>query len=90
MFGYIRNNTPAGGIIGFCKPRAMLLYTGRNSVVARSYEECISKKIGYLVYYKNTATEQLPLDSVNRHSATFPEVFRNADFIVFKARTSGF
>ena len=84
MLNYIKNNTSKNGIIGFCKPRAMLLYTGRNAVIPASYEECISKKIDYLVYYKNALAEQLPQDSIKDHSNIFSEVFRNDDFIVFK------
>ena len=84
MLNYIKNNTAKNEIIGFCKPRAMLLYTGRNAVIPVSYEECVRKKIDYLVYYKNAIAEQLPLDSIGGHLNTFSEVFRNDDFIVFK------
>lgn len=84
MWNYIKSNTNKNEIIGFCKPRAMLLYTGRNGVIATSYDECIKKKIDYLVYYKNAIAEQLPQDSIKRHLNTFSEVFRNDDFIVFK------
>ena len=84
MFNYIKNNTTKNEIIGFCKPRAMLLYTGRNAVIPASYEECIRKKIDYLVYYKDAIAEQLPQDSIKNHQNDFNEVFRNDDFIVFK------
>ncbi len=84
MLNYLKNNTNKNEIIGFCKPRAMLLYTGRNAVIPTSYDECIKKKISYLVYYKNAIAEQLPQDSIKDHLNTFSEVFRNDDFIVFK------
>ena len=84
MLNYIKNNTGKNEIIGFCKPRAMLLYTERNAVIPASYDECIRKKINYLVYYKNAIAEQLPLDSIAGHLHTFSTVFRNDDFIVFK------
>jgi hypothetical protein len=84
VLNFIRNNTNKNEIIGFCKPRAMLLYTGRNAVIPASYDECIKKKIDYLVYYKNAIGEQLPQDSIRSHASTFNEVFRNDDFIVFK------
>lgn len=84
MLNYIKNNTSKNEIIGFCKPRAMLLYTGRNAVIPASYDECIMKKIDCLVYYKNAIAEQLPKDSITSHKDDFSEVFRNDDFIVFK------
>ncbi len=84
MFSFIKNNTNKYEIIGFCKPRAMLLYTGRNAVIPVSYEDCIRKKIDYLVYYKNALAEQLPQDSINSHRNDFSEVFRNNDFVVYK------
>ena len=84
MFSYIRNNSSANEIIGFCKPRAMLLYTGRNAVVPESWEECIDRETDYFVYYKKATIEQVPLDSIKGHTDNFHEVFRNGDFIVFK------
>jgi len=45
MLSYIRNNSSKNEIIGFCKPRAMLLYTDRNAVIPTSYEECIKKEL---------------------------------------------
>ena len=84
MLNYIKNNTNKNEMIGFCKPRAMLLYTGRNAVIPTSYDECIRKKIDYLVYYKNAIAEQLPKDSIESHQNDFSEVFKNVDFIVFK------
>ena len=64
----------------------MLLYTDRNAVIPTSYQECIKKRINYLVYYKNAVAEQLPLESILNHTDTLSEVFRNEDFIVFKVR----
>ncbi len=88
MLNYIKNNTNKNEIIGFCKPRAMLLYTGRNAVIPVTYEECVRKKIDYLVYYEHAIGEQLPRDSIKGHSNAFSEVFRNDDFIVFKKVTT--
>jgi len=84
MFDYIRNNSAKNEIIGFCKPRAMLLYTGRNAVIPMSYEACIKRNTRYLVYYKNAIAEQLPLDSVRSHQDNLRQVFWNQDFIVYK------
>lgn len=84
MFDYIRNNSAKNEMIGFCKPRAMLLYTGRNAVIPVSYDECIKRNISYLVYYKKTIVEQLPLDSVRSHPDNLRKVFSNDDFIVFR------
>lgn len=84
MFDYIRNSTAENEIIGFCKPRAMLLYAGRNAVIPVSYEQCIKRNAGYLVYYIKAIGEQLPLDSVRTHHNNMQQVFTNQDFIVFK------
>lgn len=84
MFDYIRNSSAKNEMIGFCKPRAMLLYTGRNAVIPVSYDECIKRNISYLVYYKKTRVEQLPMDSVKSHAGNLHKVFGNDDFIVFR------
>lgn len=88
MFNYIRDSTNKNEIIGFLKPRAMLLYSGRNSIIADTYEECMDRDIDYLVYYKDAGntTEQLPWESVKSHIGNFHEVFMNEDFIVFKVK----
>jgi len=86
MFTYIRDSSSKNQIIGFLKPRAMLLYANRNSVVPISYEECIKRNIDYLVYYRNSMydKEQLQLEVIKSHNNNFREVFQNEDFIVFK------
>jgi hypothetical protein len=90
MFNYIRNNSSKNEIIAFLKPRAMLLYTGRNCIVPLSYEECIDREVDYFVYYKNAinSIEQLTWESIQSHKDSFLEVFRNDDFIVFKVKKS--
>ncbi|MGH2647952.1 MAG: hypothetical protein ACRDE8_10310, partial [Ginsengibacter sp.] len=89
MFDYIRNNSAKNEMIGFCKPRAMLLYTGRNAMIPVSYNECIKRNISYLVYYKRTTVEQLPLDSVKSHADNLHQVFGNDDFIICKVQMPG-
>ena len=88
MFNYIRNISSKNEIIAFLKPRAMLLYTGRNCIVPLSYEECIDREVDYFVYYKNAINniEQLTLESIESHKDSFLEIFRNDDFIVFKVK----
>jgi hypothetical protein len=88
MFNYIRNTSSKNEIIAFLKPRAMLLYTGRNCIVPLSYEECIDREVDYYVYYKNAinSIEQLTLESIQSHKDSFVEVFRNDDFMVFKVK----
>src|SRR6185436_10940460 len=39
MFDYLKNNTSANRTVGFWKPRVMLLYSGRNGIVASSPAE---------------------------------------------------
>jgi hypothetical protein len=84
MFDFIKKNTPKGSIVGYWKPRIMLLYGGRNGIVNQTYSDCIKRKTNYYVYYRNAYADQLPIDTLNAHSQSLKLVFANVDFKIFK------
>jgi|GEM_PF-1754625 len=83
MFAFIRNATLSSDLVGFWKPRAMLLYTERNGVILKSLDDCIRRKIDYFVYQQK-AFDQISEDEIKSHSENFQEVFRNSDFVIYK------
>ena len=84
LFDYLEKNTDKRSLIGFWKPRVMLLYSSRNSVIASDYAECMFKNADYYVWYRNAQYDQISLDSIVKHGEQFKSVFKNNDFEVFK------
>ena len=84
LFEFLKQNTAKQDLIGFWKPRAMLLYSGRNSIVPRSYAECIVRNANYYVYYRNAGYDQIALDSLTLYPGRFTNIYEDEDFKVFK------
>lgn len=80
MFNYIKKNTKETDKIAFFKPRVMLLYSDRNSVIV-DYTYKINKA-NYLVYYKVPTSDQIGLDSLQMLKLDI--CFENKNFKVFK------
>jgi len=88
MFDFIARHTRKTDLIGFWKPRAMLLYSGRNSIVPFSYQDCVRRKADYYVYYPK-GYDQLAESEMNTHSEYFEQIFGNSDFVIFKLKVQG-
>lgn len=84
MFKFLKQNTSDTDLIGYWKPRAMLLYSDRNGVIPKSMNECLSKKADYYVYYRHAYADQIPLDTLLMQSDHFMNIYENINFKVFK------
>ncbi|WP_165501788.1 glycosyltransferase family 39 protein [Pedobacter frigiditerrae] len=89
MFHFIKTNTKEKDVIIFFRPRAMTLYTGRQSaMIYRNWNDLL--KIGdYLVLRRNLATYfQFPANKINAlgFKDNLQYVYQNEEFIVFKIK----
>ena len=87
MFAFIRANTAPDSTIIFFKPRAMRLWTARNSIRITRVEQL--ERGNYLCLYRRTDGNekfQLPLSDVERAVALgqLELVYQNTDFTVYR------
>jgi hypothetical protein len=84
LFAFLKANTDSSDLIGFWKPRVMLLNSGRNGKITRNYEECVEKRVEYYVHYTHALADQMEIDSVATQPAKFKMIFNSEYFKVFK------
>jgi hypothetical protein len=82
MYEFIRENTAPDSIIVFFKPRAMRLFTDRDSYMARTCSELT--RGDYVVINKLAENSQVPEDKVDECGLPLQSVFESKRFIVFK------
>ena len=82
MYEFIRENTPPQSIIVFFKPRAMRMFTDRDSYVGRTCEELTRGT--YVVINKLAENSQVSPNEVNECGIPMQEVFENRRFIVYE------
>ena len=85
VFAYINSNTLSTDIIACCESRTVYLYTGRISCnLFASIDDTVKKADWYISFRKRGYyLQHLPEDLVQA-SQSFYEVYRNADFIIYK------
>jgi len=82
MFTFIKEITPSDSVVIFFKPRAMRLFTNRDSIMAL---ECDRLPLGdYVVIHKNWENSQIPPDRINECQTPLTNVFENRRFIVYE------
>jgi hypothetical protein len=85
MFDYIKANTPANSVVAFYKPRALRLFTDRNSLLV---DDCNALPLAkYVVLRKSRgAVDQIaPADIATCNpSVLVTEVFDNEKFVVYQ------
>jgi hypothetical protein len=82
MFNFIEGNTSSESIVVFFKPRAMRLFTNRDSIMVL---ECERLKLGdYLAIHKKWDNSQIRPDAVDECGVPLESVFENRRFIVYK------
>lgn len=84
LFHFLKQSTNEKSLVGYWKPRAMLLYSQRNARLATSYAECLEKNIDYYVHFNRADVDRIPLEALLSDSLHFSRVFENKDFKVFK------
>ena len=82
VYNFIRAKTPVDSVIVFYKPRAMRLFTDRNTLMST---ECNRLKLGnYVVISYKTDNSQIPPDEIGKCGLNLRNVFENQKFIVYE------
>ena len=82
MFRFVRDETPSDSVIIFFKPRAMRLFTDRDSIMVL---ECESLSKGdYFAQHKNWEFSQILPDEIDACNLPLKTVFENQRFIVYE------
>jgi hypothetical protein len=82
VFRYIQNETPPDSIIIFFKPRAMRLFSDRDSIMVLECESLL--KGDYFAQHKNWEYSQILPDEVEACNLSLETVFENQRFIVYE------
>jgi hypothetical protein len=82
VYNYIIAKTPSDSVIVFWKPRAMRLFTNRNTFMST---ECDRLPLGdYVVISKKAENSQIPPGEIDQCNLTLENVFENQRFIVYE------
>ncbi len=79
IYNYIITNTPDDAVIGFEKPRAMYLNTGRLSICTNSNSHSLDE-VDYFLTCAQVGEDQLKDEGNGR----FEEIFENAEFVLYE------
>lgn len=82
MYEFVRENTSPDSIIVFFKPRAMRMFTNRDSYMALTCGELT--RGNYVVINKLAENSQVPEDEVDECGFPIQAVFESRRFLVFK------
>ena len=82
VYNFIRAETPPDSVIVFYKPRAMRLFTNRNTFMST---ECDRLTLGdFVVISKKAENSQIPPDEIAGCQLALENLFENRRFIVYK------
>jgi hypothetical protein len=82
VFNFIKDETPPDSVIVFFKPRAMRLFTDRDSIMVL---ECENLLLGdYVVLHKNWEYSQILPKDIPECDIPLKDVFENQRFIVYE------
>jgi hypothetical protein len=82
VYEFIRENTPPESIVVFFKPRAMRMFTDRDSYMAMTCDEL--PRGDYVVINKIAENSQVPEDEVDECGIPIQAVFESRRFLVYK------
>jgi hypothetical protein len=82
VFNYIRTETPPDSVIVFFKPRAMRLFSDRDSIMVLECESLL--KGDYFAQHKNWEYSQILPDEIEACNLSLETVFENQRFIVYE------
>ena len=87
VYNYIRAETPSDSVIVFWKPRAMRLFTDRDTFMST---ECDRLPLGdYVVISKKAENSQIPPDEIDQCNFKLNNVFENQRFIIYEVPKLG-
>jgi hypothetical protein len=82
VYNFIRTETPSDSVIVFFKPRAMRLFTDRDTLMST---ECDRLKLGdYVVISYKAENSQIPPNEIGSCGINLHKVFENKRFIVYE------
>jgi len=82
LFEFVKANTSADSVVIFFKPRAMHLFTNRDSVMVL---ECDRLSLGdYVAIHKKWDNSQIPPEQIDECGFPLNSVFENRRFIVYQ------
>ena len=85
MFDFIKTNTPSDAIVAFYKPRALRLFTNRDTLMIESCDAL--HKASYVVLRKSRgAVDQIAPNDVTscNPSLSLIEMFDNEKFVIYQ------
>jgi hypothetical protein len=82
MYEFIREDTPPESIVVFFKPRAMRMFTDRNSYMALTCSELT--RGDYVVINKIAENSQVPEQEIDECGIPVRDVFESRRFIVYE------
>ncbi len=84
LFNFIKAETPADSVILFIKPRAMHLFTDRNSIMVSN---CDQLSLGnYAVFRWGDHFDQFPVENIKSCNIDVQQVFSNSIFLVYQIK----
>ena len=82
VFNYIKEKTPPDSVIVFFKPRAMRLFTDRDTLMST---ECDRLKLGnYVVISYKAENSQIPPSEIEKCGLPLINIFENKRFVVYE------
>jgi hypothetical protein len=82
VYNFIRTETPPDSVIAFYKPRAMRLFTDRDTFMST---ECDRLALGdYVVLSYKAENSQIPPNEISNCGFNLSKVFENNKFIIYK------
>jgi 4-amino-4-deoxy-L-arabinose transferase-like glycosyltransferase len=86
MINFIINSTKQNDKIVFFKPRALRLYTNRNTAVNYNIDEIVKYKLKYVVTYKYDVENDYRIKFVHdiSESNLFRKIFDNDEYLVYE------
>ena len=82
VYNYIRAETPADSVIVFFKPRAMRLFTNRDTLMSM---DCGRLTLGdYVVISKKAENSQVPPNEIDKCGLSLKNLFENQRFIIYE------
>jgi len=82
VYNFIRSETPPDSVIVFYKPRAMRLFTDRDTFMSTA---CDRLPLGdFVVISKKAENSQIPPDEIDECQLALENLFENQRFIIYK------
>jgi len=82
VFNFVKEETPANSVIIFFKPRAMRLFTDRDSIMVLECENLL--KGDYFVQHKKWEYSQILPDDIQNCDLPMKNIFENQRFVVYQ------